>query len=102
MNEVKKAIKIFMLMVLLTGLIYPLLITAVAQLLMPKLANGSLIKAGDTTVGSLLIAQNFKDNRYFWPRPSAIDYNPMAPSGEAIWGRPAANLKRLLKNESKR
>lgn len=102
MNEFKKAIKIFMLMTLLTGLLYPLLITAFAQLLMPKSANGSLIKAGNTTVGSLLIAQNTKENRYFWPRPSAIDYNPISPSGGSNLGPTSLKLKEAVQERKQK
>src|SRR3982074_1137630 len=55
----------------LTGLVYPLAVTAVAQVTMKHRANGSLVTRGGQTVGSSLIAQNFADPKYFHPRPSA-------------------------------
>lgn len=64
----------------LTGVIYPLVITLAAQIVFPAQANGSLEKQGETIVGSALIGQKNDDPRYFWGRPSAIGYNPL-PSG---------------------
>ena len=62
-------IKIFMTIVL--GVIYPLAMTGISQLMFPKQANGSLIKAGDKVIGSELIGQSFSDPKYFWGRLSA-------------------------------
>lgn len=93
MSQFKTAIKIFLLMTVLTGVIYPLFITFVAQFTMPNLSNGSLVQKGDQPVGSLLIAQNTTGDRYFWPRPSAIDYDPMKPSGGSNLGPISQKLK---------
>lgn len=61
---------------------YTLLILGTAQLLMPDAANGSLIqRPGGAIVGSRLIAQKFEEPGYFWPRPSACDYNGAAAGG---------------------
>jgi len=69
---------------LVTGAAYPLLVTGVGQLLFPRQANGSLIEAGGTKVGSELVGQAFSDPKYFWGRPSATSpypYNAAASSG---------------------
>lgn len=84
MNLFKTAIKIFLFMTVLTGVIYPLLVTIIAQLTMPTLSNGSLVHKDDQIIGSLLIAQNITDDRYFWPRPSAIDYNSTQSGGSNL------------------
>jgi K+-transporting ATPase ATPase C chain len=61
---------------------YTLLILGIAQLATPETANGSLIRRGDgTIVGSRLIAQRFEQPWYFWPRPSACDYNAAGAAG---------------------
>lgn len=56
---------------ILLGIIYPLAVTALAQLLFPNQANGQLIRLGDQVIGSRLIGQPFRSARYFHPRPSA-------------------------------
>lgn len=69
---------------LLTGLVYPLLVTALAQVAFPQQANGSLITRDGHVVGSRLIGQEFTDPRYFWSRPSATapaPYNATAGAG---------------------
>ena len=68
----------------LTGLIYPGIVTVIAQVLFPWKANGSLIHRGDAVAGSLLIGQSFTGPQYFWSRPSATTpypYNAMNSSG---------------------
>jgi K+-transporting ATPase ATPase C chain len=78
------AILIFTLM---TGVIYPLVVTGVAQLVFPHQANGSLITANGQTVGSALIGQQFDDSKYFWGRLSAtgpFPYNAAASSGSNL------------------
>jgi K+-transporting ATPase ATPase C chain len=69
---------------LLTGLVYPLAVTGLAQAVFPIQANGSLMAHNDRIVGSALIGQPFDDPRYFWGRPSAtapFPYNAAASSG---------------------
>jgi K+-transporting ATPase ATPase C chain len=68
----------------LTGLLYPLLVTGIAQLVFPTRANGSLIQEDGKPVGSDLIGQPFSNPKYFWGRPSATTpyaYNAAASSG---------------------
>ena len=79
----------------LTGVIYPLLITGIAELFFPYQADGSLIKSGDKIIGSELISQKFDTSIYFWSRPSAIDDNPM-PSGASNWGPTSDTLKKVV------
>lgn len=77
---------------LITGVAYPLLVTGVAGALFPKQAAGSLIEKNGTVVGSELVGQKFEKDIYFWPRPSAGDYNPL-PSGGSNLGSTAKKLK---------
>lgn len=71
MKYLRPAIVLTLVYVLLTGLAFPGLITAIAQGIMPHQANGSLIKVGGKVVGSELIGQSFSDPKYIHPRPSA-------------------------------
>ncbi|MGO9740391.1 MAG: potassium-transporting ATPase subunit KdpC [Roseiarcus sp.] len=71
LREIRPAIVLLALFTLLTGLVYPLAITLVAQLVAPKQANGSLEYIGGKAVGSSLIGQNFAADKYFHSRPSA-------------------------------
>ncbi|WP_025828155.1 potassium-transporting ATPase subunit C, partial [Acetobacter okinawensis] len=70
-RQLRPALVIFGILSILTGLLYPLGMTAIAHLLLPEKAGGSLIHEGEQTVGSALIGQNFTQPRYFHGRPSA-------------------------------
>ena len=79
-NLVVVCVKFFVITTILTGLVYPLFITLIGQLVFPGQSNGSMMTNSGRAVGSTLIAQKFDQDKYFWPRPSSQDYNPM-PSG---------------------
>ncbi len=75
---------IFVALTLLTGVIYPLLVTAVGKAIFPSQAAGSLVERDGRTVGSSLIGQNFADPANFWGRPSAT--SPMSNNAAASGG----------------
>lgn len=85
LSHLKPAALMLLAMTILTGAIYPAIVTAIAQVLFSELANGSLITdASGTPMGSRLIGQPFSDPKYFWGRPSAtapFPYNAGASSG---------------------
>jgi K+-transporting ATPase ATPase C chain len=91
------SIKIFMTLTVLTGIIYPFLITAISQLVFPDKANGSFITKDNLKVGSKIIGQTFNSARYFWSRPSAIAYNPL-PSG----GSNLSAINKILKERAEK
>jgi potassium-transporting ATPase KdpC subunit len=83
-SQLRPALTLFVLLTLLTGAVYPALVTVVAQVVFPYQANGSVLKKADKSVGSALIGQTFDDARYFWGRPSATDpvtYNAGSSAG---------------------
>lgn len=71
LRSLRAALVIFLLLVVSTGLVYPLVVTGFAQLFFPHQANGSLIRRDGKVVGSGLLGQYFDKPRYFWARPSA-------------------------------
>jgi K+-transporting ATPase ATPase C chain len=94
-TQTKIALKFLLIMTILTGIIYPLLMTGLAQLSFPSKANGSLIMKDGKIIGSELIGQKFDSTIYFWSRPSAIDYNPI-PSGASNLGPTSDKLKKQV------
>jgi K+-transporting ATPase ATPase C chain len=84
LRETRAALVMLLLFTALTGIIYPAVLTGVAQTLFPRQAKGSLVERGGHVVGSDLIAQPFASARYFWPRPSAAGYNAAASSGSNL------------------
>jgi K+-transporting ATPase ATPase C chain len=93
------SIKIFLVMTILTGIIYPLLITLIGQTVFPTRSNGSLITINKKIVGSELIGQKFTSDKNFHSRPSAIDYNPL-PSGGSNLSITSQTLKEIIQRRS--
>ena len=105
-QQLRPAILVLLLLTLVTGFAYPAAVTAVAQVVFPHQANGSLITTADgRTVGSSLIGQAFSDPKYLWGRPSAAgkdgyDANGSAgsqlgPTSQALIDRISAEVDRL-------
>ena len=117
-NGIKKPILITLILFLICGLIYPLLMTGISQLLFPHQANGSLVEFDGKVVGSELIGQDFTEDYYMKCRPSAIDYNTytqeqidsgeytgvssgsdnLAPTNPELVERVKADIEKFLKN----
>src|ERR1700675_1130539 len=95
MKTILQSIRIYIILTLLTGILYPLAMTGVAQLVFPKQANGSRLTENGKLVGSDLIAQKFESPKYFWPRPSSADYATI-PSGASNKGPTSADLKKSI------
>jgi K+-transporting ATPase ATPase C chain len=94
-SQINIALKFLLVMIILTGVIYPLFMTGVAQIVFPGKANGSLIMKDGKIIGSELIGQKFDSTIYFWSRPSAIDYNPI-PSCGSNYGPTSEKLKKQV------
>jgi len=84
---IRPAVVLFVAMTFSTGLVYPLVVTALAKIAFPQQAAGSLIEKDEKVIGSKLIGQNFTSPHYFWGRPSATGpypYNAAASSGSNL------------------
>lgn len=102
-NLIRPAITLFILMSLVTGLLYPLAVTGIAQIAFPEQAAGSLMKRGEEVIGSSLIGQSFSGPTYFWSRPSAtapMPYNA-ANSGGSNLGPTNPALIEAVKERAK-
>ena len=87
LSTIRTAILSLLVLTLLTGVVYPLAVTGIAQLIFPRAANGSVIERDGKPVGSALIGQPFSDQRYFWSRPSATTpfaYNAASSVGSNL------------------
>jgi K+-transporting ATPase ATPase C chain len=118
LREIRPAIMVLVALTLITGLVYPLAMTGIAQVIFPRQANGSMIERDGKVIGSELIGQNFASDKYFHGRPSAtttpdpkdptknVDapYNAansgasnLGPSNKALIDRVKAEMAKLQK-----
>lgn len=95
MKKFKSAVLLYLILTLLTGVVYPLAVTAVARFGFQAKAEGSLLRVNGEVRGSKLIGQNFSSPQYFWPRPSASDYSAL-PSAASNLGPTSASLQKLV------
>jgi K+-transporting ATPase ATPase C chain len=87
MTHLRAALVSLIALTIITGVIYPMVVTVIAQVVFPHQANGSLIVKDGKVIGSELIGQPFDDPKYFWGRPSATSpfpYNAAASSGSNL------------------
>lgn len=100
MKDLMVSLKAIVVLTLLTGLVYPLAVTLLGNLLFAHKAQGSLVLQKKKVLGSELIARSFTQGKYFWPRPSAVKYDPASSGGsnqsvasvdlmKAVWEREA-------------
>jgi K+-transporting ATPase ATPase C chain len=104
-RQLLPAIRLLILLTLITGVVYPAVVTAAAQIAFPSQANGSLIVVDGKTLGSSLIGQAFDQPKYFWGRPSAAGANGydasssgasnLGPTSQALIDRITAEVDRL-------
>ena len=83
LRQIVPALRVWLLLTVLLGLLYPLAFVGVGRL-MPGRAEGSLVESGGRVVGSALLGQAFDEDQYFWPRASVGDYDPTASGGSNL------------------
>lgn len=98
---IKTSFIMFVILTVITGLLYPVVVWAAAKVLFPFQAEGSLIKNGTVVSGSALIAQDFKRPEYFHPRPSAVSYDASASGGSNMGASSPALRKIILERAAK-
>ncbi len=98
MLNLLRAIRLTLVLGVLLGLVYPLVVTGIGQLLFPYQANGSMLVYGGRVVGSELIAQTTTDPGLFWPRPSAVHYAANGSGGSNLGPTNPALVKEVTTN----
>ena len=102
-QELKPAALMMVVLTIVTGLVYPAVITAISQVAFPSQANGSLLTIDGRVVGSSLIGQNFAKPEYFHPRPSSAGagYDPTATAGSNLGPTSAKLLNGVVNTDDK-
>ena len=95
MRTIITSLRAIFILTVLTGIVYPALMITLSHFIFPLRANGSLVIVNGEILGSELIAQKFHSEKYFWSRPSAIDYNPL-PSGASNLGPTSRSLQKVV------
>lgn len=98
MKQFKPALMTFLLLTLITGVVYPVVVTVLGRMFFQSQANGSLIRVDGEVIGSTLIGQDFSESQYLWSRPSATGdhpYNPMASGGSSLGPSNPALLEQI-------
>jgi K+-transporting ATPase ATPase C chain len=98
LKELKPAILITFVLTILTGILYPLAVTGIAQTIFHRQANGSLIERDGKVIGSEIIGQNFTKPEYFHPRPSQNSYDAANSGGSNLGPTNPALADRLKKD----
>jgi K+-transporting ATPase ATPase C chain len=101
MKSIKNSLLMFIWLTLLTGVVYPLIVTGIAWITFPAKSEGDFITVNDKIVGSKLIGQKFESNKYFWSRPSANDYNGLISGGSNL-GPTSIALKKAVDERRKK
>src|SRR5512142_878545 len=92
LRQLRPALAVLFALTIVTGVVYPLAITGIAQLVFPRQANGSLIVQNGKAAGSALLGQQFSDPKYFWGRLSATGDHPYnAHSAQSLTGSSGSN-----------
>lgn len=94
-----QSLRLFLALSLIVGILYPISVTLVGQVLWSHQANGSLLQDNQKIIGSELLAQKTDNPRLFWPRPSASDFGSV-PSGASNLGRTSEVLKLRVQERS--
>jgi K+-transporting ATPase ATPase C chain len=103
-NQILPGLRIKLFLTVLLGVVYPLFMTGISQVIFPRQANGSLVKAGDRVIGSELIGQNFSKPEYFHPRPSSAGtgYDSTASAGSNLGPTSAKLVRGTIKLDDKK
>ena len=99
MKLIIQSLLLTIVLTVLTGVVYPLVATGIAQVAFKEQANGSLLEKNGAVVGSEFLAQQFTGDKYFWPRPSAGSYATV-PSGASNKGPTSVDLQKAVNDRA--